>query len=298
MFVKNGLTHCIDSCKEVTMCGEAEVPREHLDVCRTCNATGQDCKVQGGSVAGPGIANTDFVFYVSARQTERCHKGLTVAYAAHCQQEAAMDRPIAGHANLCPDSISTKPQELQTLLSTVKHEILHALGFSVSLYAFFRDEHGRPRTKRKPDTGKPYLNEKLQIHQWGESTIKKVTREKWYVRGGVVQKTVDMMVTPRVVEEVRQHFNCDKLEGAELEDQGGEGTALTHWEKRIFENEAMTGTHTQSPVFSRITLALMEDSGWYRANYSMASTLSWGRNLGCDFVTRSCKEWIAMNHAK
>lgn len=30
VFVKNGLTHCIDSCKEVTMCGEAEVPREHL----------------------------------------------------------------------------------------------------------------------------------------------------------------------------------------------------------------------------------------------------------------------------
>jgi hypothetical protein len=51
-----------------------------------------------------------------------------------------MDRPIAGHANLCPDSISTKPQDLETLLSTVKHEILHALGFSVSLYAYFRDK--------------------------------------------------------------------------------------------------------------------------------------------------------------
>lgn len=62
------------------------------------------------------------MFYVSARQTERCHKGLTVAYAgnysllqcimksfnnvlysAHCQQESSLDRPIAGHANLCPD---------------------------------------------------------------------------------------------------------------------------------------------------------------------------------------------------
>lgn len=100
------------------------------------------------------------MFYVSARQTERCYKGLTVAYAAHCQQESALDRPIAGHANLCPESINTKEQELQTLLSTVKHEILHALGFSVSLYAFFRDEKGFPRTPRKPDTGKPFLNEK------------------------------------------------------------------------------------------------------------------------------------------
>lgn len=66
---------------------------------------------------------------------------------------------FAGHANLCPESISTKPQELEILLSTVKHEILHALGFSVSLYAFYRDDHGQPLTPRG-DNGKPILNEK------------------------------------------------------------------------------------------------------------------------------------------
>lgn len=137
-----------------------QVPEDHLDVCRVCNATGQNCRNEQSSKVGAGIVGADFVFYVSARQTERCHKGLTVGYAAHCQQESVLDRPIAGHANLCPDSISTKPQELQTLLSTVKHEILHALGFSVSLFAFFRDENGEPRTPRKPDTFKPYLNEK------------------------------------------------------------------------------------------------------------------------------------------
>ncbi|XP_037027187.1 leishmanolysin-like peptidase isoform X1 [Bradysia coprophila] len=292
VFVKNSLTHCIDSCKAVTMCGEVQVPEKHLDVCRTCNATGQDCKNDVNSVMGDGIENADFIFYVSARQTDRCDKGLTVAYAAHCQQESALDRPIAGHANLCPSSISVKPQELQTLLSTVKHEILHALGFSVSLYAFFRDENGNPRTPRKPDTGKPYLDEKLQIHKWSNETIRKVVRRRWAVRGGYINRTVDMMVTPRVVEEARRHFKCAELEGAELEDQGGEGTALTHWEKRILENEAMTGTHTQSPVFSRITLALMEDSGWYKANYNMASPLSWGKGLGCSFAMQSCKDWI------
>jgi hypothetical protein len=57
-------------------------------------------------------------------------------------------RPIAGHANLCPGSISTKRQELDILLSTVKHEMLHALGFSVSLFAFYRDSAGRPLTPR------------------------------------------------------------------------------------------------------------------------------------------------------
>lgn len=57
-------------------------------------------------------------------------------------------RPIAGHVNLCPNALSTQPHDQEVLLSTVKHEILHALGFSAGLYAFFRDDNGKPRTKR------------------------------------------------------------------------------------------------------------------------------------------------------
>ena len=46
----------------------------------------------GSQDPGQGILNADFVFYISAMETERCQKGMTVAYAAHCQQEAALDR--------------------------------------------------------------------------------------------------------------------------------------------------------------------------------------------------------------
>ena len=46
---------------------------------------------------------------------------------------------------------------------------------------------------------------------------------------------IQVVVTPRVREEVRKHYGCNELSGAELEDQGEEGTALTHWEKRLFE---------------------------------------------------------------
>ena len=31
----------------------------------------------------------------------------TVAYAAHCQQEADLDRPIAGHTNICPSALNS-----------------------------------------------------------------------------------------------------------------------------------------------------------------------------------------------
>ena len=119
-----------------------------------------------------------------------------------------------------------------------------------------------------------------------------VTRNDWLTRSGAMQHNVYMMVTPRVKEEAQRHFNCSTLEGAELENQGGEGTALAHWEKRLFENEAMTGVFTQNTVFSRVTLALMEDTGWYLVNYEMADPLRWGRNLGCLFAKNSCAAWM------
>ncbi|XP_022253400.1 leishmanolysin-like peptidase isoform X1 [Limulus polyphemus] len=290
--------YCVEHCENVTTCGEVVVPEEHLEWCRVCNAAGHHCRSQyHQKQKGQGIRDADFVFYVSAMETDRCYKGQTVAYASHCQQEMALDRPIAGHANLCPNSISTKSQDLDTLLSTVKHEILHALGFSVSLYAYFRDKNGNPLTRRGSN-GKPQVNKELQAHQWSDRIIKKIIRPDWKVRGGNIRKELWMMVTPRVVEEARKHFNCPYLEGAELEDQGENGTWLTHWEKRLFENEAMTGTHTQNPVYSHITLALMEDTGWYASNYQMAQQFDWGKNLGCDFATKSCKHWIDVRRTR
>ena len=119
-----------------------------------------------------------------------------------------------------------------------------------------------------------------------------VTRHNWLTLSGTMQHNVHVLVTPRVKKEVQSHFNCSTLEGAELENQGGEGTALAHWEKRLFENEAMTGVFTQNAAFSRVTLALMQDTGWYIVNYQMADPLHWGKNLGCLFANNSCAAWM------
>lgn len=58
----------------------------------------------------------------------------------------------------------------------------------------------------------------------------------------------------------------------------------------------MTGTvHTQDPVYSRLTFALLEDSGWYQPDYELAEDLAWGKNLGCDFALLSCMQLMEMN---
>ena len=62
--------------------------------------------------------------------------------------------------------------------------------------------------------------------------------------------------------------NVGCLPGAELEDDGGPGTAESHFEKRVFGNELMTGiVGSDVPVLSSFTLALCQDSGWYQVDY-------------------------------
>ena len=37
---------------------------------------------------------------------------------------------------------------------------------------------------------------------------------------------------------------------------------------------------------------------WYMPNYNLAQPLKWGKNLGCDFVKKSCKDWIDAKRRK
>lgn len=283
--------YCMERCENQALCGEMIVPKEHLSACSYYNLTTRRF-VTDYSTEGKGVTGTQLLLYVSAKQTSRCKKDQTIAYAAHCSQDTKTDRPVAGHANLCPMSISTDPKDLKALISTVKHELTHVLGFSVSLFAYFRDDQGRPLLEREQFPGPIPVDPKTGYAKWSDKVIKKVVRRKWLTGEGYVDKEIHVMVTPTVVREVRRHFNCSSLEGAELEDQGSDGTAITHFEKRLFENEAMTGTHTQNSKYSRITLAVLQDTGWYVANFSRADKLEWGKDLGCDFAKKSCKSWI------
>ncbi|KAJ1361118.1 hypothetical protein KIN20_020301 [Parelaphostrongylus tenuis] len=102
--------------------------------------------------------------------------------------------------------------------------------------------------------------------------VQRYTRINWETSTGMINHDVYMIVTPKVRQEARDYFRCPDLEGAEIESQGSTATRGSHWEKRVFENEAMTGVATQVYAITRLTLALFEDSGWYKANYECSAT--------------------------
>lgn len=48
-------------------------------------------------------------------------------------------------------------------------------------------------------------------------------------------RNVTTVITPKVTAAVQRHFGCSSIQGAELEDDGGSGTAGSHWEQRLFQ---------------------------------------------------------------
>lgn len=55
---------------------------------------------------------------------------------------------------------------------------------------------------------------------------------------------------------------------------------------RFCLQEGASQVNTQS--YSNITLALLEDSGWYSVDYALGMFLRFGKGKGCDFVSQSC----------
>ena len=82
----------------------------------------------------------------------------------------------------------------------------------------------------------------------------------------------------------KKHFNCNDIHGLPLEYSGGEGSARYHWEATIMGYDFMTPRVSQHMLVTNITLALFEDTGWYKPDYSLAVDMWWGKARGCDFV--------------
>ncbi|KAH9601596.1 Peptidase M8 [Trypanosoma melophagium] len=100
-------------------------------------------------------------------------------------------------------------------------------------------------------------------------------------------KSVRLVTTPAVVSAARNHLNCATLDGVELEDEGGSGTAWTHWERREWMDELMAGVPSRSAV-SALTLAYFASLDFYIVHMEYNETMPWSRHAGCPFVEERC----------
>lgn len=98
------------------------------------------------------------------------------------------------------------------------------------------------------------------------------------------------VTSPRVVETAKKYFNCEDITGVPLQNYGYENSLIpsNHWSNRWMHTDLMTEDKDSKKVLSEITLALFEDSGWYRVRYFTGGLFRFGKKAGCIFFEQKC----------
>ena len=149
---------------------------------------------------GLGVQDSDYIVYISYSDTN-CGTS-TLAWATPCVQDQ-YGRPIAGGINFCSSGLTSQYWKQDVLITL--HEITHAMIMSPSLWDDFIDNNGG--SIEYSDV----IVTKTLPHDFNQSYI----------------------VTNKVKLLAQQHFDCydeSIMPGLPLEDDGGSGSASSHWE--------------------------------------------------------------------
>lgn len=182
----------------------------------------------------------------------------TKAWAVPCEiNEDSYMRPILGRIHLEGD-FSSLTWEQKFALSV--HQIAHILAYDFHLAPYFLGEIGERNG----------LNEVIGY------TTRRDTQ-------------ITYIKTPMVLKYSKLEFQCNNLYGLDTEQGFVETGSSIHWDKRIMNNDFMVASwDTYYIVYSKISLALFEDSGWYQVDYSYGEQTTWGSNKGCEFIIDQC----------
>ena len=161
-----------------------------------------------------------------------------------------------------------------SILDVTVHEVAHILGFSDLLYPYTRDEFGVPRTARDASNNNAPIP-LTRICGNGSSTTDYLPSEN-VIQVVQPSPTTDpnryehYFITERVRTMAQLHFNCSTLIGGRLEDVavGARPCYGSHWHERLYYSELLSPTVGEGSEnrLSVLTLAFMEDTGWYKVD--------------------------------
>ncbi|KAG9332314.1 hypothetical protein JZ751_015416 [Albula glossodonta] len=247
-------------------CLDVTIPDDHLSGCAVYHHPDSPISTVLRP-EGAGLPDTDFLLYVHTQSTDKCRAEPSVlAYAVHCQTDR-QGRPLAGVVVICRDRLRREGLSHQSTVQTVIHELFHALGFSKELFNTWKDCSYT-------------TNNALDCSPWGQVTN---TDDMGQVR----------LYTPSVIRALQTHLNSSEPQlGGMLENQDVRGVS-SHWEARVLQGSIM-GAVLGDPALVRVdpvTLAALQDTGWYSVDHSKAQPLEWGEGQGALFGSLStCHE--------
>ena len=194
---------------------------------------------------------TDYILYVYTRSDSNSRAS---GAGAACAFDGVGGNPVAGFVEINP--INYKPVTTEEEIHVLRHMLTHALGFQGDQYATYRRSDGQH-----------YSQPTIQVQQRSLNSTQ--------------------LATPAVVMKARQEFGCDTLAGVSLDPS--EGLWSSHWSKRIMFNDYMTADlGSEDVIYSDISLAVLEDSGWYRVDYAYTDPIYYGQGKGCSWFNSKC----------
>lgn len=213
------------------------------------------------SDSGDGV-QADIIIFVILDTSGYFYENDIEAAAIHCLQDSKTKRPLAGYIQFRPNIDASNQTKIDYLAWLALHEITHILVMNEGLYPSFIN----------PDT-----NDLLGTDKVIKKTKHPISNNDMYV-----------IISPKVLEAAKNHFNCQSIEGIPLEYNGGSGTAGAHWSKITMNTDYMIGDSYGENLVSKITLALFSDSGWYNTDPDHANIFQWGQGQGCSFFEKKC----------
>ncbi|XP_060888031.1 ciliated left-right organizer metallopeptidase [Labrus mixtus] len=246
-------------------CLDVTIPDDHLAGCDIYIHADSPHRTEVRP-GGAGLADADFLLYLHIKSTDKCRAKLNIlAYAAHCQTDA-LGRPVAGVVVICRERLKGETFSHQAAVQTVIHELFHVLGFSKELFHTWRD-----------------CSSMSQAEGADCSPQGKVT----YSDGSGHMR----IYTPSVISALQKHLNSTDPElGGWLENLGVlPGKVSSHWESRVFQGSIMAAelADSSSVRIDPVTLAALQDTGWYNVDVSRAQSLVWGDGEGAMFGSLS-----------
>ncbi|KAH8872658.1 Leishmanolysin-like peptidase [Schistosoma japonicum] len=264
----DNISYCGKSqCMKQRICRNEIIPNDYLSACyEQRNRKKTQVFPEGG-----GLAPNELLITVTNLKLD-CGANVA-AWAIFCEEDPNTKRevyfnlsPFIGEVNFCSDEKNTLQSTDQSLANLGKHEIGHILGFNQRTY-----------------NNLPDLDYSFRLDKSHPRPVQNITLSWWTTRGIFnIQKTIIRL--PNMLKEAKRHFGCKKLQGIEL--------VKSHFSHRIMGDELMTPSMSMTSYVSTIGLAYLEDTGIYDVNYSMANRFTYGKGLGCDFVMKSCYEYI------
>jgi len=181
----------------------------------------------------------------------------TVASSRACTTASGTRRPLI--ATTIFNRNQLKPSNGDVLIHEKNiylliHEMMHTLAFSASHYKNFLDANGN---LRKGHVKSAKLN--------GQTTT-----------------VIDL---PELTQKLRNYYGCSTLPGIYMENDGGSGTAGSHFERKLYLYETMCSGGIFGRRVSEFSLTFLEGSGWYVPDYSYAEPFFFGQGQGCNFIS-------------